>query len=210
MPPANETECPIEGRSVVTQAQLASVRLHGRRRLRPAAQRLSAGRLPRPSGAGVRACRGGSSGCARTPRWRTAAAAGGRQRAGRMRRGPSSTPPGTVEQFEQRGEAVRVAVVRRRGEEQPVLEVAAQVADGPCELRLDAVAAAARRRGVMRFVQDQQASGQRPPQPFPHRVGVGGVAQQTVGNEEAASGGVIRGEVPGFPSGVHHRRRLLP
>ena len=65
-----------------------------------------------------------------------------------------------VEELEQRREAVRVAVVRRGREEQPVLEAAGEVADGAGELRLDAVAAAARRRGVVRLVEDQQAAGQ--------------------------------------------------
>ena len=57
-----------------------------------------------------------------------------------------------VEQLEQRREAVRVAVVRRGREEQAVLEAAGEVAHGAGELRLDAVAPAARRapRGAPR------------------------------------------------------------
>ena len=57
-----------------------------------------------------------------------------------------------VEQLEQRGEAVRVAVVRRGREEQAVLEAAGEIAHGARELGLDAVAPAARRapRGAPR------------------------------------------------------------
>ena len=50
-----------------------------------------------------------------------------------------------IEQLEERREAVRVAVVRCRGEEQAVLEAAGEIAHGARELGLDPVAAAARR-----------------------------------------------------------------
>ena len=42
--------------------------------------------------------------------------------------------PVRIEQFQQRREAVRVAVVRRGRQEQPVLETSREVADGPGEL----------------------------------------------------------------------------
>ena len=91
-----------------------------------------------------------------------------------------------VEQLEQRREAVRVAVVRRRREEEAVLEAAGEVADRARELRLDAVAPAARGRGVVGLVEDQQAPGQQRPEPLAHRVGVGRVDQEVVRDEEAA------------------------
>ena len=91
-----------------------------------------------------------------------------------------------VEQLEQGGEAVRVAVVRRGREEEAMLEAAGEVAHGAGELRLDAVAPAARGRGVVRLVEDQQAPGQHRPEPLPHRVGVGRVDQQVVRDQEAA------------------------
>ena len=63
-----------------------------------------------------------------------------------------------IKQLQQGGEAVGVAVVRSGREEQAMLEAAAQIADGAGELGLDAVTPAARRRRVMRLVQDQQAA----------------------------------------------------
>ena len=67
-----------------------------------------------------------------------------------------NTPGETVgvEKLEERGKAVRVAVVRGRGKEQAVLEAASQIAHRPGQLGFDAVAPAAGRRGVMRFVED--------------------------------------------------------
>jgi hypothetical protein len=56
-----------------------------------------------------------------------------------------------------------------------MLEATRKIADGVRELGLNAVAPAARRRRVMRLVQDQQASGQQRPEPLPHRVRVGRV-----------------------------------
>ena len=93
-----------------------------------------------------------------------------------------------VQQLEQGGEAVRMTVVGRRGEEQAMLEAPAEVADCAGELRLDPVPPAARRRGVMGFVQDQQAPRKQPAQPFAHRVCVGRVDEQVVRHEEAAVG----------------------
>ena len=93
-----------------------------------------------------------------------------------------------VQQLEQGGEAVRMAVVGRRGEEQAMLEAPAEVADCAGELRLDPVAPAARRRGVMGFVQDQEAPRKQPAQPFAHRVRVVRVDEQVVRHEEAAVG----------------------
>ena len=77
--------------------------------------------------------------------------------------------PVRVEQFQQGGEAVRVAVVGRGGEEQPVFEAAAQVPDGTGELGLDPVAATAGRGSVVGFVEDQETARQQSSQPF--RIG---------------------------------------
>jgi hypothetical protein len=46
--------------------------------------------------------------------------------------------------------------MRRRGQEEPVLELFGQLADGFGELAVDRIARAARRCGVMRLVEDQQ------------------------------------------------------
>src|SRR5581483_10103222 len=61
-----------------------------------------------------------------------------------------------VEQLEQRAEALRIAVVRRGRQEELVLEVGHQGADGPRALRVGGVAPAAGRRDVVRLVDDQQ------------------------------------------------------
>ena len=61
-----------------------------------------------------------------------------------------------VEHLEQRREAVGVAVVRRGGQEQAVLETRGQLAHRPRELAGDRVARAAGRRGVVRLVEDEQ------------------------------------------------------
>ena len=91
-----------------------------------------------------------------------------------------------VEQLEQRREAVRVAVVRRRGKEQTVLEAAGEIAHGARELGLDPVAPPARGRGVMGLVQDQKAARQERTEPLTQRIRVGRVDQEVVGDQEAA------------------------
>ena len=62
--------------------------------------------------------------------------------------------------------------MRRGRQEEPVLEAAGQVAQGTCEFRLDAVTPAARRRRMVRLVEDEQASRQ----------------ERIVGNEKTAVG----------------------
>ena len=91
-----------------------------------------------------------------------------------------------VEQLKQRREAVGVAVVRRGREEQAMLEARAEVAHRAGELRLDAVPAAARRSGVVRLVEDQQAAGKHRTEPRAHRVGVRRIGEQVVRDEKAA------------------------
>src|SRR5205823_6834 len=82
--------------------------------------------------------------------------------------------------------AVGVAIVRGCREEEPVLEADAEVADRASELCLDAVAAAAGRRCVVRLVEDQEASGKQGAQPLAHRVRIRGVDQEVVRDEETA------------------------
>ena len=93
-----------------------------------------------------------------------------------------------IEQLEQGGEAVGVAVVGRRGQEQAVLEAPSEIADCARELRLFPVTPAARRRGVMGFVQDEDAPRKQLAQPFAHGVRVGRIDEQVVGHEKAAVG----------------------
>jgi hypothetical protein len=82
--------------------------------------------------------------------------------------------PVRVEQLEECREAVRVAVVWCRREEEAVLEAAGEVANRAGELRLDPIAAAARRRGVLRLVDNEETARQQRAQPLTQRVGVGG------------------------------------
>ena len=112
-----------------------------------------------------------------------------------------------IEQFQQRGKAVRVTVVRRRGEEQPVLETLREIANRAGELRFDAVAPAGGRRGMVRLVEDEKAAGQHRPQPLAHRVGVGGLAQQVVGDQKAAVGAPGIDAEAAFPA---HSRDVAP
>ena len=93
-----------------------------------------------------------------------------------------------VEQLEQGGEAVGMAVVGRGGEEQAVFEAPSQIANRTGELRLDAVTPAARRGGVMGFVQDQQAARLHLAEPLAHGVRPGRVDEQVVRHEKAAVG----------------------
>ena len=79
-----------------------------------------------------------------------------------------------------------MAVVRRRRQEETVLEAAADVADGVRELALDAVATAAGRGRVVRFIEDQEAAWEHGPEPLPHRIRVGRLDQEVVGNEKPA------------------------
>ena len=96
--------------------------------------------------------------------------------------------PVGIEQLQQRREAVRVAAMRRGRQEEAMLEAPREVADGARELRLDAVAPAARRRRMMRLVEDEQAARPHPAEPGPHRIGVGRIDQQVVRHEEPAVG----------------------
>ena len=71
-------------------------------------------------------------------------------------------------------------------QEEPVLKAAAEISHGPGELRLDTVAATARRRGVVRLVENEKASRQHRSEPLAHRVGVDRVDQEALGDEEPA------------------------
>ena len=93
-----------------------------------------------------------------------------------------------VEQLQQGGEAVGVAVVGRGGQEQAVLEAPSEIADRTGELRLDAVTPAARRGGMVGFVQDQQAARPHLAEPLAHGVRPRRIDEQVVGDEKAAVG----------------------
>ena len=67
--------------------------------------------------------------------------------------------PLRIEHFEQRREAVGVAVVRRGGEEQAMLEALREIAHGARELAGDGVARTAGWRRMVRLVEDEQRAG---------------------------------------------------
>ena len=105
-----------------------------------------------------------------------------------------------IEQLQQRREAVRVSVVGRGGKEKAVLEAVAEITHRAGELRLDPVAAPVAGRGVVRLVEDQQAAWPHRSEPRAHRVGVGGVGEQPVRDQEAAVGGPrVGAEAPFAP-----------
>lgn len=77
--------------------------------------------------------------------------------------------------------------MRRRGEEEPVLEAVRKVAHRLRELARDGVASGARRRGVMGFIEDEEGARPDPPRPREgrlHRL----VREQAVRDDEARTG----------------------
>ena len=90
-----------------------------------------------------------------------------------------------VEDLQERGEAVGVAVVRRGRQEQAVLETRGQVANGTGDLRVDGVLLPAGRRGMVGLVQDQQRAAAEVAQPIAQRAGIRLVDQQPVRDQES-------------------------
>ena len=86
-----------------------------------------------------------------------------------------------------------------------MLEASGQVADRTGELGFDPVAPAARGGGVVGLVEDQQAPGQHRSQPLAQGVGVAGVDQQIVGDQEAAVGAPRVDPEAAFPA---HAREI--
>jgi hypothetical protein len=75
--------------------------------------------------------------------------------------------------------------VRRGREKQSVLETGCELANCPRDLRIDGVALAAGRGGVMGLIQDQQRAGAELTEPVAERVRVRLVDEQTLRNKEA-------------------------
>jgi len=90
-----------------------------------------------------------------------------------------------VEDLEQRAEAVRVAVVGRRREEQTVVEARGEIADGGRDLAVDGVAASGSRGGDVGLVEDEQALGGPIAEKLQERLSVLGAPQERVRNDEA-------------------------
>jgi hypothetical protein len=64
-----------------------------------------------------------------------------------------------LQYFKQSREAVGMTIVRRRGKEQPVLEMARKVAHRPGKSAVDRIAPTGRRGGVMGLIEYQKALG---------------------------------------------------
>jgi hypothetical protein len=82
-----------------------------------------------------------------------------------------------IEDFEERTEAVGMAVMGRGREEQAVLEAWGQVADGAGEAGVDGVTGATGGRGVVRPVEDEQRARAQVVQPVTQGADVGLVDQ---------------------------------
>ncbi len=121
-----------------------------------------------------------------------------------LRDGHASAETLRVEDLEQGGEAVGVAVVGRGREEKPVLEPRGEVADGAGDLRVDGVLLAAGRGGVVRFVEDQQRAAAEIAQPVAERAGIGFVDQQAMRDQEAGVGGPRVDAEAAFPADSLH------
>ena len=94
-----------------------------------------------------------------------------------------------VEQLEERAEAVGVAVVRGRAEEEAVVEAGREIADGVRDLAVDRVAAAGGRRGDVGLVEDEQALLGARAEVLAQGLAVLGAAQERVRDDEAVMGG---------------------
>ena len=112
----------------------------------------------------------------------------------------ASAEPLRVEQFQQGGEAVGVPVVRGGRQKQAMLEARGKIADGAGNFRVNRVAGAAGRGGVVGFVEDQQRARAEFAQPVAQRRGVGFVNQQPLRHQKAGVGGPrVRPEAARLP-----------
>ena len=93
-----------------------------------------------------------------------------------------------IKDFKQAGEGIRVAIVRGRRQEEPVLEALSEPAHGARELAVDCVARPAGRRGMMRLVEDKESSRTEIAQHVPQTTDVSLVGHQRMRDDEARTG----------------------
>ena len=93
-----------------------------------------------------------------------------------------------IENLQERGKTVGVAVVGGGRKEQAVLEARSDVADCPRDSAVDGVAVVARRSGVVGLVEDQQRTGAERAEPVTQWTSVGLVDEEPAGNEPAGEG----------------------
>ena len=122
-----------------------------------------------------------------------------------------------VEHLQERREAVRAPIVRGRRQEQLVLEAGGEIANRPCQLRVDRVPRAAGGRRIVRLVQDEQGAPLKLSEPVTQRTGVGLASDEGLGDDEAAVGRPRVDAVASFlPLGGHvvavvdHERQAEP
>ncbi len=101
----------------------------------------------------------------------------------------AAAEPLRVEKLEQGREAVRMAVMRRRREEQTVLKAGCDIAHGPGDLRVDGIARPACRSRVVGLVNDEHGARPEVAEPVTKARGVGLVDQKPVRDQEAGVGG---------------------
>jgi hypothetical protein len=78
--------------------------------------------------------------------------------------------------------------VWRSGQKQPVLELWRQIPDRPGDLRVDRIFLTARRRGVMRLIEDKQRTGSKVTQRISETGAVSRIDQQSMRNQKTARG----------------------
>jgi hypothetical protein len=113
-----------------------------------------------------------------------------------------------IEDFHQGGKTVRVPVMGRRGQKQPMFEPRRQFPDRLCNLRVDRVFAAARRRSVMRLVEDQQRPGPKFTKRIEKPGSVSAIDQKPVRDEKPATGSPWIHRKTAFPPHLGEKRTI--
>src|SRR5205823_4291297 len=96
----------------------------------------------------------------------------------------AATEPERVEDFQQCREAIGVPVVRGGGKKEPMLEAWRQVTSRTSELGVDRILRTARRRDVVRLVQNQQRARPELAKPVAQWGGVRFINQESIRDEE--------------------------
>src|SRR5271155_24930 len=92
-----------------------------------------------------------------------------------------------------------MAVVRRGGQKEPMLETIGEPSDRAGELAVDGVPRPARRRSVVRLVEDDQRARPEFAEQVAQTADIGLVGKERVRNDEARSRGPRTGAIPSLP-----------
>jgi hypothetical protein len=120
--------------------------------------------------------------------------------------GHATAEPLRVEDLQEGGKAVGVAVVRGGGQEQPMFEAGREVADDARDARVDGVPLAARGGRVVRLVEDEQRPRPHVAQPIPQGTPVGLIDQQALRDQEP---GVRTPRVDAVPAFLPDTRHIV-